>query len=520
MSLGEKYQNLPKKYTQIFNFGKVINNKDPMNLGRVRLEVVPWQNQDVINSFKNPITGKPLEEKDYWTDVDPLVFMPLLPQFFSQVPKIGEFVHVVFYNTDLQDRNRYYIQGMFSSPNEMVGEPYDSSVAFTSKGERNKLPQDLRTIDGKIIKPEQSGLYPEIDVTGIIGRYNSDMLLPPNAAMLRVNKLNETVPNGVPTFNKKFSMIGLQKFDTRKVSSGTDTFLERGTVVQKIKYLIEYGISGGVGSLLGRFSGFVRIYKISDYKPIYSSSVQDGFFDFPEESKIGPIYQKDYTFDTRNDIIDGINSIISNFNSGNFTLNPSGSTVSDTFPFVFQPTKVLWDTYQLNVEASITEVTNATKFIESIYLNKQDTTRGVGYVSEQNRLGPLFNSNRYEVPKITYENNPITYGINVANTFFLLSHDSQIGVNKIDFDLINFSGNTIPQQFIEDFIIPNTSSMVRGEQLMDLLELIVRYLISHVHPYHGMAPDSQGLDGTQSQTILTRLFEADSKILNKYLRIN
>jgi hypothetical protein len=62
--------------------------------------------------------------------------------------------------------------------------------------------------------------------------------------------------------------------------------------------------------------------------------------------------------------------------------------------------------------------------------------------------------------------------------------------------------------------------MVRGEQLLDLIELIVRFLVSHVHPYHNMGPDSQSVDGTQIQTILTKLYDADSKILNKNLRIN
>jgi hypothetical protein len=35
-----------------------------------------------------------------------------------------------------------------------------------------------------------------------------------------------------------------------------------------------------------------------------------------------------------------------------------------------------------------------------------------------------------------------------------------------------------------------------------------------------MGPDSQSVDGTQIQTILTKLYDADSKILNKNLRIN
>jgi hypothetical protein len=62
--------------------------------------------------------------------------------------------------------------------------------------------------------------------------------------------------------------------------------------------------------------------------------------------------------------------------------------------------------------------------------------------------------------------------------------------------------------------------MVRGEQLLNLIELIVKYLITHVHPYHGMAPNSAGLDQTQSLKILAELYNASETILNKNLRIN
>lgn len=519
MSMSNNYSDLPQKYTQIFNFGRVIDNKDPMNLGRVRLQVDNWQNEDVISSFKNPVTGKPLTENDYWTDVDPLVFMPLLPQFFTQVPKVDESVHVVYYNLNYQDRNKYYIQGMFSSPNELEKETFESSQAFTSKGERNKLPQDIKNKNGSIKESSQIGLYPGLDTIGILGRNNSDMLLPPDAAMLRVYKknVNET---GKPIFNKKFGMVGLQKFDTRKKENGNQTFTDQGNVVQKIKYLVEYDVHGGVGSLLGKFSGYVRIYKISDYRPVYSTSVLKGFYNFPEESLIGPIYQKDFTFESRNDIISGINNVISLMNSGSFSLGGTGTTITEPIPFVFQPSKTFWDKYELNVDVSATEVINLRRFFEGIVLNKQDSVKGIGYVSEKDRLGPLKSLQTFKIPNVTYEFNPITYGLNVANTSFFLSHDSQIGVTKIDFDTINFSGETIPQDFIENIIIPNTNSMVRGEQLLELLELIVRFLITHVHPYHNMGPDSQSVDGTQTQALLTKLFEAESKILNKNLRIN
>jgi hypothetical protein len=136
-------------------------------------------------------------------------------------------------------------------------------------------------------------------------------------------------------------------------------------------------------------------------------------------------------------------------------------------------------------------------------------------------LGPLTELTAFDVLNITSEPNPVTYGINVSDISFWLSHDSQIpGTNKIDFDTADFSANTISQQFIEDSILPNTSSMVRGEQLLNLIELIVRYLITHVHPYHQMGPNQVSLDGTQSQKILAELFNASETVLNKNLRIN
>ena len=132
------HSSLPKKYTQVVNYGKVIGNNDPMNLGRIRVEPVAWQNEDQYTAFKDPF-GKTLTEKSFWTINDPFVYMPLLPLFVYQVPKVGEYVHVIYYNTELQDRNKFYIQGTFSNPNNTKFEPYDSSLAFTAKGERNSL---------------------------------------------------------------------------------------------------------------------------------------------------------------------------------------------------------------------------------------------------------------------------------------------------------------------------------------------------------------------------------------------
>ena len=71
-----------------------------------------------------------------------------------------------------------------------------------------------------------------------------------------------------------------------------------------------------------------------------------------------------------------------------------------------------------------------------------------------------------------------------------------------------------------DEIINKTDPMVRGDQLMDLINLIVKFLVSHVHAFPGLAPVPVGTDGTSSQDIIQKLLDADKTILNQNIRIN
>ena len=315
------HSSLPKKYTQVVNYGKVISNNDPMNLGRIRVEPVSWQNEDLYSAFKSQF-GAPLSEKNFWTSQDPFVYMPLLPLFIYQVPKVGEYVHVVYYNTEFQDRNKFYIQGSFSSPNNTKFEPFDSALAFTAKGERNSLPNNIRNSNGEYINVDQVGLYPDINTIGLLGRYNSDILLPENGFVLRANTILDGSDQLNPTFNKKHSFISLQKYDSKTIDNGPTTYLENNKVVQPVKYLIEYNVYGGLGTLTGNYSAYAYVYKISEYQPVYTNSVDKGFFEFPEISKIGPIYKEDYTFKSYDEIVTGINNL-SGSGTANFTTDIS-----------------------------------------------------------------------------------------------------------------------------------------------------------------------------------------------------
>ena len=62
--------------------------------------------------------------------------------------------------------------------------------------------------------------------------------------------------------------------------------------------------------------------------------------------------------------------------------------------------------------------------------------------------------------------------------------------------------------------------MVRGEELLELLDLLVRFCLTHVHPYPLMPPSSVTLDGLSTDDLLAKMQEAYQKVLNSNIRIN
>jgi len=78
----------------------------------------------------------------------------------------------------------------------------------------------------------------------------------------------------------------------------------------------------------------------------------------------------------------------------------------------------------------------------------------------------------------------------------------------------------IDENRFADEIEPKTSSLVRGEELMELINLMMRFLINHVHSYPGLSPVPQSADGVKVDDLLKEMLNAQEKILNKNIRIN
>jgi hypothetical protein len=143
---------------------------------------------------------------------------------------------------------------------------------------------------------------------------------------------------------------------------------------------------------------------------------------------------------------------------------------------------------------------------------------GFGLIYSKGKVGIPRTPVKKVVPQQKYINQESSYGALGSDILFLVSHNSQIpGKGKINFDDTLYG--ITPEKFTNE-LLPKTSSMVRGEELLELIDLIVRFLVTHTHAYPGLPPVPVTQDGSNVSTILTELQNAVNKILSKNIRLN
>jgi len=156
------------------------------------------------------------------------------------------------------------------------------------------------------------------------------------------------------------------------------------------------------------------------------------------------------------------------------------------------------------------------KFIEEIQLEGVDQKGyGLAFTSKPDKRKIPTETKDKTIKVVSFEEGQQGYVSLGSQNIYLLSHNSkELG----DIQLINNYG--ISQlQYVDDND-NKTNSLVRGEKLLELLDLIVDFTVSHTHAFPGMAPVPTSHGGSTTQEILNKLLKAREEVLNKNIRIN
>jgi hypothetical protein len=511
---------------QIFFQLKVLDINDPLMLGRIRGIRLIDNYEDILKSITSPVWNP---DKDIWTERDPFIFNPLLPYFFYQVPKVDELVQCIYVNKNFTYENQYYIQNTFSSPTTTNFEYLYGSNKFTGTGTQIKNPKPLKNKDGTYTYKElHKGVFPEPNDNAVLGRGSADLIVKENEVLLRAGKYSNPAlyKNVIPVANQQRAFFQLSKFDSFSEKTGTKQIgeLEEKTVL--VKHLIEWVITNPENEL-DIFSGSIYLYKLKPDISTNSNNVNIGS-NIRDNLKF-LIYTENFTLKSKDEVIKIINNFIRRCNTYNTSENGNvlfSFASSEKFPIFYRPNNLMFS-YMSPSKNVVDDVPNDMKTIiannlnyisSGIKLNEGLKDGGSGLIISQNKVGKPLDVVKKELPQYKSFDRSITYASIGAEKLFMLSHASAIpGKGKINFDDTLYGIS--PEKYSIE-ILPKTSAVVRGEELLELINLIVRFLITHTHAFPGLPPVEKTDEGIDVSQILEEIQAASYKILNKNIRIN
>lgn len=497
---------------RIWYYAKVLDNQDPLNLGRIRANLLTDDESAITGSEKdfNPLTDK-------WTEKDPYVFNSLLPIYIYAVPKSDELVQIYYHeNQTAQFLNAYYIAGPLSRIQNIVQEDYNQSGKYTDiNGIQIIGAKNLRNPDGTYKSSDPDGIFPNPGDVAILGRGSTDLILQENTTLLRAGKYKgELISDVQPSGNPRRAFLQLSKFQQKTIVGSTKQFAEVKVQSLQVNFLIEYDITNPENNF-NLFSGAVRLYRLKASEQTASRNIR-------VDSNLEPYKiltaQSSFNLLGIEAVIAFINQFLQDCNSKlKTTAGIRLFSVSEQrFPIYYRPTNRIYNL--LRTTTDTTTKNNITTIYQSIKLNSITKKGGYNLIYQESREGEPVALTFKSYKPITTTNLPETYAALGGNYLYLLSSLSQIpGKQKINFD--NSLYGIEEEQFVKE-ILPRTSSAVRGEELLELLNVIVRFLVSHEHGYPGEPPVSVTQDGSTVANLLTELNDSYQKVLSQYIRLN
>lgn len=509
---------------QIIRYAEVKNINDPEGIGRIR--ALPTQTE-INNLYRVPNellndSGTDVKSDYWWTREDPFVYLPLLPFFTSFAPKPKEFVHIIFANLDYPLQNKFYIPHLLSTPTAVVQQNYNDSLTFLSDGTNNKthakIITELQTPSGTT-KTNSYGIFPIPEDIGFLGRGTTDLILKENSVLLRAGKSTIIENDKIPVANNSRAFLELDFFPSQITKGQKEKKIVQTKNVALVKYLVEYQIYNPENNY-NLFMGEISLFKL---KP-NSATNTDNLNPLSNINQYKPpaLYSIPFKDRSISEVINLVNQFVNSVSNG--IINIEGYPyfrLNDQFPFYFRMSTKNYK--QLNSESTDKDTRDHLQVlfdeVNPFENSKSKGKTSFGLVAVKGQIGNTFSYKIEEYQNKNFSDKPITYGLLGGDELFFMSHKAEIpGKPKITIDK-SIYGYT--QEQISTIIKEGTEGMVRGEQLLNLLNMIVSFLVGHVHGVPGTPPNPVSIDqGSNTPELKKLINEAPTKILNEYIRIN
>lgn len=508
---------------KIIDIAICVDNLDPKGIGRIRC------------IRYNDYVGEKEKAFNYqdWDDLDPFVATPFLPSNINYIPEIGQSVKVINYNTDKETVNQEYIAGPFTTLYDFNGQSFSQQIENTSYGVAVKRKASIRKSTGDYIEKNTEYVFAKEKHYGLYGKYGSDLLFTENGALLRGGKLlskeaasvkNKKKLITTPIYSEKISKLQLKKYpkkaniieesvqsevyDTSILNSIIEYEIDSLTNPTKINFFV-YQVTNPIGDL----------YTTANFDEKSPLILGDTTTNPPlrlvntDGSLTGATHTININLDEdenlENYIYIQIRDTINTISQKTlFSIN-SLYTSEDLHPIYFRPSENFYE---------LTGTTIQQEFKNNILNNVNIKRVGPGYgliwsLSSATQKPKILNTVK-EVFNIDENSDEQTFASLSSDKIFLISTDTNETEKKINYEALNKYEYT-QENYIKD-IEPNTYSMVRGEELIEVLKVMRDLFESHIHnittPLIKSDPNFIKLE--------EKINNLENIILNKSIRIN
>ena len=542
-------------------FGVCIDNNDPTLSGRIRLVADFEYKSETPENFAAATYESLYKEKNYasveemyWTKDDPFLTLPLLPIHINVCPSIADNVPLMFYQDSNKEQNRVYIGSTISQPHHLggtdsLGEHYASARKGYSKGSRDEGKASITNNE------KSNGVFANPNTVSIDGKDNSDVILGSREVVIRAGKFkpNEQSP-WFPTKNDDVTMLQLSSFLTAKEM---DKQVNEENVVEEgeIKYLVEYDIDDF--TQLGNFYGNIKLWEVTpneeieDQRPLSSkdigktTNIKSAWDTKPlVELSFGPqpISGVTYLIDkfinecngsgaAGNGFLDSVPSVgggwaknflnYSPLNTG--TEAPVGTTdIRNLWPFYYRPTREFQEAVASGNKTAIN--------IESQIKGVVGVDDSFGLVFSSLNPAPQEKTKKTELEEAKDDPDK-EQGIAtlLSDKILFFAYPSKITskgeINPTKESKTNYNESPYKTGIDQKTLIQTQEKymepLVRGEQLILLLEMMYKWMRGHSHHFPQGTPFDKPKEGNVTLSdIEEALGNARTEILNQNIRIN
>ena len=163
--------------------------------------------EDTFDDFRIKVRMRGIDDKV--SDKDLVFCDPFFPKHLSIIPKVGEYVYILFWNTSNKYQKREWIGPIISQPQKLKK---DTDGAFST--------QQLSTLapdTSKEVLSDSKGVYPNIEDIALQGRDNTDIIQREGEIVSRAGK--HQIDDNLKLNKSNPSFIHQKISDDGKVSS-------------------------------------------------------------------------------------------------------------------------------------------------------------------------------------------------------------------------------------------------------------------------------------------------------------